>query len=226
MNNASTKNSRKFTLLAASAFVTLMLIGAASERAFAIAFIDPTGNLPPSNSQGPFGWVGKGDVQNAFDPTWNNKQLQERANFVDFVLQQSTTYSVTVQWFSEHGSGTDQTDEDTVCEFVGGPPGPKYMCTDTHTVTQTKITSLDATINADPRQSPKQFTGFKLVAAVIEITGDEIPDVGDSCPNGGPTSGCTVTDVTQTGSGDPDFYAVWNNNGTPVNSNPIPVTVL
>jgi hypothetical protein len=218
MQNHANKSIKKIAPVAVGAFAALMLVGAASEQAFAVAFLDLECGLTPSNSQGKCGWVGKGEVQNAFG--WNNARLQQAAPGVDFEYTEEATYDVKVKWDSEFSSGSDRTDpeEGVTCEPTGGRPA--YHCTQTHEVTTTKTSSIDATVNADPRQSPKQFTGFKLVDVSITEDGN-VPTEGDSCPNGGPDSGCTVTSVEQTGSGDSTFRAVSGGD----ESNPIAVTI-
>jgi hypothetical protein len=221
MQNHANKSIKKIAPVAVGAFAALMLVGAASEQAFAVAFLDLECGLTPSNSQGKCGWVGKGEVQNAFG--WNNARLQQAAPGVDFEYTEEATYDVTLQWFSDSFSRTDSDDESTNCEpnpDSSAPPGKSFICTTTHEVTTEKTSSIDAAINADPRQSPKQFTGFKLVDISITESGN-VPNEGDSCPNGGPDSECTVTSVEQTGSGDSTFRAVSGSD----ESNPIAVTI-
>jgi hypothetical protein len=225
MQNQLDKSIKKIAPVAVSAFAALILVGAASNQAFATASFDPDCGLTPSKSQGACGWVGKGDVQNAFDPTWNNAQLQQRASAVDFTYVATTTSEVTIQYTTDNPS---KVDEGANCEPISPPPtnpnAPQYICTETHTVTQEKTTSIDATVNADPRQSPKQFTGFLLTAATITTSGDTIPNVGDSCPNG-PNGDCVVTAVAE-GSTEGNFYAVWNSPNGIVTSNPIAVSIV
>jgi len=216
MQDNANKSIKKIAPVAVSAFVALILVGAASNQAFAIASFDPDCALTPSKSQGACGWVGKGDVQNAFSPTWNNAQLQQRANDVDFAYVATTTYEVAIQWTTDNPS---REGGDNCVENTSGH-GLPYICTNTQTATQEKTTSIDATVNADPRQSPKQFTGFLLTTATTTTSGDTIPSEGDSCPNG-PNNDCVVTSVTE-GSTEGNFYAVWNS----VNSNPIVVTIV
>lgn len=223
MQNHTNGSIKKITSIAISAFAALVLIGAASNQAFAIASFDPDCQLTPSNSQGACGWVGKGDVQNAFSPTWNNAQLQQRASDIDFAYTETTTYDVTIQFTTDDPS---RDGGDNCVENTSGH-GLPYICTVTHTAKQEKTTSIDATVNADPRQSPKQFTGFFLTTASTETSGDTIPSVGDSCPNG-PNNDCEVTAVEpDTSSTQSSFYAVWHDpSDGDVNSNPITVSIV
>jgi hypothetical protein len=74
-NHAKNKSIKKIAPVAAVAFVAAMLVGAFSftTAAYAAVTFDPdTGT----------GFVGKGDVQQVFD--WNNKQLQQNAESVEF----------------------------------------------------------------------------------------------------------------------------------------------
>ncbi len=222
-------NKQRLTSISASALAVCMasmLTLAVAAPAFATAVLDLTGpcDQPTSTNNnsgggGPCGFVGKGDVQNAFDPTWTNKQLQDRANDVNFAYVSTVTYDVVDQFTTDQPSSTNT--GDCVPNTTGH--GLPYICTVTHTTQQTKTTNIDAAVNADPRKA-NQFTGFKLMSEEISVSGDSIPNVGDSCPQG-PNNDCQVISVTQTGDTS-SFYAVWNNGGTLVNSNPIPVTIV
>lgn len=148
----------------------LMLAGPAS----ASVTFDPSCSLASSNnSTGACGFVGKGDVQTAFG--WKNATAQDEAANVSFRYDATATYDVTIQF-------------DT-----GGVKNTTH-----HTVTQGKDTTVNASVAAGPRQSPSQYTGWNLTGLGTTTTsGDAIPQVGDSCPNG---TNCTVTAVQQTGS--------------------------
>ena len=224
MQNHKNGSIKKIAPIAVSAFAALMLLGAASQQAFAVAFLSLDCDLTPSNSQGACGWVGKGEVQNAYSPSLNNKQLQDIATSVDFKYEEEATYDITIQFTTDDPSAEDEGDN---CEPNPNEnprnPNDNFICTRTHEATQTKITSVDATVSADPRKSPNQFTGFKLTSATVTTSGDEIPEVGnveDYCTNG-PNDDCTVIDVQQTGSGDSTFYAT----SSLGNSNPISVSI-
>jgi len=116
------------------------------------------------------GFVGKGDVQLAFG--WNNKQLQTNAKDVTFSYNATDTYDVTIEFDS------------------GNPDKPKTITH--HTVTQDKATNVSSSVAFDPRVK-NQITGFNLTGlGSTTTTGDQIPAVGDSCPNG---FNCVVTDV-------------------------------
>ena len=53
-------------------------------------------------------------------------------------------------------------------------PNDDFICKITHEATQTTEASIDATVNANPRQA-NQFTGFFLTSVTSTTSGDEIP---------------------------------------------------
>jgi hypothetical protein len=115
------------------------------------------------------GFVGKGDVQLAFG--WNNATAQKEAKNVTFTYDAITTYDVTI-------------------EFDAGRSSVHQI------ITQQKSTGVQASIQSDPRKTG-QYTGWNLIGlGGTVVTGDALPNVGDSCPNGGPDSGCIVTAVS------------------------------
>ena len=116
------------------------------------------------------GFAGKGDVQLAFG--WNNAQLQKNASGVTFSYNSTDTYDVTIEFDS------------------GNPDNPRSI--QHHTVTQNKSTTVNSSVAYDPRVK-NQITGFNLKGfGATTVTGDQIPQVGDSCSNG---FNCVVTDV-------------------------------
>ncbi|MBI2853069.1 MAG: hypothetical protein HYX84_08255 [Chloroflexi bacterium] len=123
------------------------------------------------------GFVGKGDVQDAFG--WNNAQLQSNAGGVTFTLVSADVYDVTYEW-----------------DTVTGGPNPQTIH---HTVTNERTASVNGAVGYDARNK-KQITGFILGGfSTINETGS-IPQVGDSGPHGGGTSVVTaVTPVSSTG---------------------------
>jgi len=228
---SSMTNKAAKTTIMTSVIATVVILGisATSNQAFASAYLDLTGPCDqPTKTKtygggGLCGFVGKGDVQNAYSPTWNNKQLQDRANDIDFVYVEESTYVVLIQWFSWEPSfnpGDNCIDNPN----YNGHNQP-YICTNTHSVTQTKTTNIDAAVNADPRKSPNQFTGFNLVSRTSTVNGGPIPNVGDSCPNGGPDGGCEVVSVTPIANNGAHFNAVWHST-TEIISNDIPVVII
>ena len=72
---------KKIAPLAVTAFVAAMLVGAFSFTTTAYAAV----TFNPTTGEG---FVGKGDVQEAFD--WNNKQLQQNAPGVSFKFVSTT----------------------------------------------------------------------------------------------------------------------------------------
>lgn len=154
--------------------------------------------------------------------------MQDRAPYVDFVYVEAATYDVTIEWLSWNVSSTGG--DNCVDNPNYNGRNPPYICSNTHSVTNTKTTNIDASVNADPRKNPSQFTGFKLMSRTTTTSGDTIPNVGDTCPNGGPDGACQVISVTPTGSSGTSFKAVWDNDkniATPgVLSNDIPVVLV
>lgn len=225
MTNKATK-----TTIMTSVIATIVVLGISgtSNQAFAAAYLDLTGECDqPTTTKtygggGICGFVGKGDVQNAFNPTWNNKQLQDRAKDVYFVYEENSTYEIVIQFLTWSPSRDDGEN----CTEIPNPPGnsPPYLCSTTHEVTQTKTTKIDAAVNAGPRDSPNQFTGFKLLETHTTTTGGTIPKVGDTCPNGPGEDGCSVVSVTPTGGSGTHFYAVWGS--LPNTSNDISVVIV
>jgi hypothetical protein len=130
------------------------------------------------------GWVGKGEVQTAYD--WNNKTMQDNVAGVTFVYESSATFEV-------------------VCEF--DTPGNH------HVITQTRSTSVSATVGSQARKNSQgkdgPMTGWYLTGFGATTTeGASVPSVGDGCPG---NSGLgAVTSVEQTGAGEGGLYAVWN----------------
>lgn len=138
------------------------------------------------------GFVGKGDVQTAFG--WNNAMVQSNAGGVSFEYDASATYDVTI-------------------EFDTGTRNITH-----HTVTQNKSTVVnDQVVTALRTNTHGDLTGFNLTGfGSVSVTGDTIPNVGDSCPNGTggePSSDCVVTAVTLiSGSGSGGLYVVYGGN--------------
>ena len=119
------------------------------------------------------GFVGKGDVQVPFG--WNNAKAQQQANNVTFNYDSTSTYDVTIEF------------------STGNPDHPKSI--EDHVVTQEKSSTVAASVASDPRKTG-QYTGWNLRGfGVTTTTGDAVPTVGDSCPNGD-LGDCVVTAVT------------------------------
>jgi hypothetical protein len=148
---------RKLYLAMGMALVA-MLVGAGA--VFAAVTFNPANGT---------GFVGKGDVQLAFN--WNNNQLQQNAKDVTFSYNSTDTYDVTEEF-------------DT-----GNPDKPKSI--NHHIITQDKSTTVNSSVTYDPRVR-NQITGFNLTGKGTTTTSGSIPQVGDSCPNG---FNCVVTDV-------------------------------
>lgn len=123
------------------------------------------------------GFVGKGVVQTPFG--WNNAAAQRNATLVTFTYEVIETYDVTIEF-------------DT-----GNPNQPKSI--KHHVVTQNKSSAVNANIASDPRRTG-QYTGWNLLGfGSTVVSGDAIPDVGNSCPNGN-LGTCVVTDVQMSSS--------------------------
>ena len=90
-------------------------------------------------------------------------------------LAQATTYDVTIEF------------------STGNPDHPKSI--EDHVVTQETSSSITASVASDPRKTG-QYTGWNLKGFGATITsGDAVPAVGDTCPNGD-LGDCVVTAVT------------------------------
>lgn len=116
------------------------------------------------------GFVGKGDVQLALG--LNNAQMQAQAGSLTFTYDAQTTYDVT-------------------CEFWTGPSHNRQM----HTVTNERSYGVNSAVAYDARRR-NQVTGFNLTG-MDAGSGDQVPTVGGTCPNG--NSG-VITDVQLQGS--------------------------
>lgn len=127
------------------------------------------------------GFVGKGDIQEAFG--LNNKALQDAASTVTFSYLATAEFDVTCEWDSTTGG-----------------PKPKTIH---HVITNTKTSGIASTVDGDPRKTrgQNQFTGFNLLGHVLESS-DSAPEVGDVCRNGnGADSVGYVTAVESLGGG-------------------------
>jgi hypothetical protein len=124
-----------------------------------------------------FGFVGKGDVQTAFN--WNNKDLQNKAGDVSFTYNNLTAYGY-------------------VCEWTTGPDHNRTV----HEVTRSRTAGINNNVAYDSRKNSSgkngDITGFYLIGwgAVIEDNEGEVPTVGDACP-GNPGTGAVVTEVNE-----------------------------
>jgi hypothetical protein len=111
-----------------SRFLSIAGCLAAGAIAFAAVNVDDQG----------IGFVGKGDVQLAFD--WNNAQLQENAAALQFRICDTQTYT----W---------------QCEWTTGPDHNRT----THTSKLKTTTGIDASVAFDARKNKNgQITGFNL----------------------------------------------------------------
>lgn len=126
----SSKTMGRFSLWALLG--TALVIATTMPAMAAVTFDPETGT----------GFVGKGDVQDAFG--WNNKALQDNANLVTFTYITTDKYVVTETW------------------ATGNPDNPKSL--NSHEVTVKKTVSVNGVVNGDPRQvkGQNQFTGFDL----------------------------------------------------------------
>jgi hypothetical protein len=110
------------------------------------------------------GFVGKGDVQSAFQ--LNNLVIQDEIesfapNYGDafvFSLDATDTYAFVCEWFT----------------------GPQNQTR--HEVTHQRHTGITAAIDGEPRSGPTQFTGFNLLAFEELEESGTIPVVGGDCP--------------------------------------------
>jgi hypothetical protein len=145
-------------------------IALAAAAAFAVVSTAAVASVTFDPSTGT-GFVGKGDVQLVFG--WNNAAAQSRSTSVTFKYQASTTYDVTI-------------------DFDTG--NPLHNVTH-HSVTQNTSTAVTSAIASEARKTG-QYTGWNLTGLGATTTsGDPVPNVGDSCPNGN-LGTCQVTAVT------------------------------
>ena len=97
------------------------------------------------------GFVGKGDVQLAFN--WNNKQLQQNATGVSFTYEETASYTF-------------------VCSRIHPQQGYQEQ------TFRNKVQSIEASLDGDPRQvkGQKQFTGYILggIDSTV-VTGEGCP---------------------------------------------------
>jgi hypothetical protein len=157
--------NRKSLVFVAAAAVFTASLALASPASAAVTFNPATGA----------GFVGKGDVQLAFN--WNNANLQKNASGVSFNYASTDSYEATCTWTT--GEGTR---------------GEKV-----HNVDHNKSTSVSSAISYDARVR-NQITGFNLTGlGTTTTTGGEVPVVGGTCP-GNPGTDGTWTAVALTGS--------------------------
>ena len=133
------------------------------------------------------GFVGKGDVQNAF--AWNNAALQQNIGGISFSYNSSVTYSGTCYWVT----------------------GPVQNRTE-HTVTHTTETNVNGTVNWDAR-THHQVDGIYLTGfGDTTEGGGDIPVVGGPCP-GNPGTGAVYIDVQVVPGGSTGGLYVYYNDG-------------
>jgi hypothetical protein len=126
------------------------------------------------NAAGGFGWVGKGDVQQAYG--WNNKTLQTNAQGVSFEVKEHQKLTI-------------------VCEIekeLGKVVEVRYP--------ELNITrNVISTTDSDPRQNNSRFTGYRLNGYGFQTASGskESYNVGDACTAQG-TEGKVVS-VTSAG---------------------------
>jgi hypothetical protein len=117
------------------------------------------------------GFVGKGDVQTAFN--WNNAQLQNNAAGVSFSYEAIESYAYVCSWTTGEGTRGEQT----------------------HTLNRKTKSGVSGAVAYDARRA-NQITGFILTgwSGDTTVTGGDVPMVGDSCIGQG--TGATITSVS------------------------------
>lgn len=121
------------------------------------------------------GFVGKGDVQNAFG--WNNAALQSNAAGVSFTYDAVDIYEVTVEWTTGEGK-----------------KGQK-----THVITVERQVVVSANILSNAR-THKQIDGFRLTGIGTLVTSGNVPVVGANFNDGNDVKPITaVTLLSSTG---------------------------
>jgi hypothetical protein len=115
------------------------------------------------------GFVGKGDIQNAFG--WNNARFQENAEGVSFSYGATQSFDVTCQWFT-------------------GPDGKEK---EHISIIRDQAAEVTSTVAIQEIRRQAQYTGFFIqLGEVSEST--ELPVVGGPCP-GSPGNDKTIIDV-------------------------------
>ncbi|MGG0177502.1 hypothetical protein [Gottfriedia acidiceleris] len=125
----------------------LLTLGVATSGAHAAVTFDSAAGT---------GFVGKGDVQLAFN--WNNAALQKNASALTFTYEAKDTYVVTEYW-----------------ETLTGGKQPKIV---THEITVPKHASVSADVAYDARKA-NQINGFNLNHFGTVVTDGTVPVVGD-----------------------------------------------
>jgi hypothetical protein len=170
-----------------------ILLGVAAAVGFASA-AQASFTFDPSTGAG---FSGKGDVQVVLN--LNNAALQNQAAGLSFRYHQSSSYDVTKTWEVEVQEWTGE--YETVC--ANGEITCKKMVTrkvyetvtEYKSINQNAVSNVNAGVEYDAK-TKKQVVGFNLRGfGSIVVTGDPIPQVGDSCANGGPDSNCHVSSV-------------------------------
>ena len=138
--------------------LALMAMFVAAGAVFAAVTYDPATGT---------GFVGKGDVQLAFN--LNNKQLQQNASKVTFTYETVGEYTLLCK-----ADDTTRTNPRTG-EVTVTPCAEKEF--------KNRVQSVQSSLQGDPRQTKgqNQFTGFNLSGITDTVT------TGESCPGGFPT---------------------------------------
>ena len=138
--------------------LALMAMFVAAGAVFAAVTYDPATGT---------GFVGKGDVQLAFN--LNNKQLQQNANKVTFTYEEVGEYTLLCK-------ADDTTRTNPKTGEVTVTPGAEREF-------KNRTESVLSSLNGDPRQTKgqNQFTGFILSGISGTVT------TGQECPGGFPT---------------------------------------
>ena len=138
--------------------LALMAMFVAAGAVFAAVTYDPATGT---------GFVGKGDVQLAFN--LNNKQLQQNAKLVTFTYEEVGEYTLLCK-----ADDTTRTNPRTG-EVTVTPGAEKEF--------KNRTESVLSSLNGDPRQTKgqNQFTGFNLSGITSTVT------TGQDCPGGFPT---------------------------------------
>lgn len=100
------------------------------------------------------GFIGKGDVQDAFG--WNDADLQANAAGVTFTYVSEQVYEVTVEWLT----------------------GPEWKVT-RHVITQTRTAGVNASVVYETRRNKQdKITGFDLLGLGSPTVSGTVPAVG------------------------------------------------
>ena len=149
--------------------------------AFADATFDPGSGI---------GFVGKGDVQQAFG--WNNKQLQDNVSGVDFLYEDLTAYDVTCK-------------QNVTETFVNGAGKTVTRTVVIRNVSDASVAASYDSATATRTNRKGDVNGFKITG-MTPVSQQPAPAEGDDCTMDDGSAG-KVSAVVQTSTSGDTLYA-------------------